>query len=331
MATTLLDPSISAHGPRAVLNDSFATITPPAAGRATCNATVAIDAESFAIGEALLKSILLEVSCYPKPGLVTPLSSGSHDDMNLQTFILSSAAIAPCFYQCAQLGRQHGDDLAGLLSRVRAVGITYENHLLAVTNQVNTQRGILFSASVLCAAAGYLSMRGGILAYTQLGEVVSAICQGLCERDFGQLKYRKPETAGEILFDRFGTSGIRGEAESGFRTVLSAGLPALEAAFGQGLGIRHALVQCLLALMGECDDTTVLWRAGREDLADLQNRAREAVRQGGVLTERGQQLIADLDTHCLQKRISPGGSADLLALTTGFYLLKNKAFSVGVM
>lgn len=47
------------------------------------------------VGEVLLQAILLEVCSFPKPGLVTPVSTGSHSDMNLQTFLLSSSAIAP--------------------------------------------------------------------------------------------------------------------------------------------------------------------------------------------------------------------------------------------
>lgn len=294
-------------------------------------ALISVDGTSRLIGEVLLKSILLEVSCYPKPGLVTPLSSGSHDDMNLQTFILSSAAISPCFYKCAQLGRNHQGDLASLLRKVRHVGVFYENHLLEVTGQVNTQRGILFSASLLCAAAGYISQQGAIQSYEQLSGVVSDMCQGLCSRDFSQLKYRKAETAGEILYERYGAAGVRGEAESGFSTALKFGLPALENAFSKGLSIRLALAQCLLVLMGECDDTTVLWRAGEHELNVLKNRAKDIVKNGGVMTDRGMRMISELDEHCLRLRISPGGSADLLALSVGFYLLKNKKFSVGVM
>ncbi len=304
---------------------------PFASPSAPAQDAVSVDSESFVIGAQLLKSILLEVSCYPKPGLVTPLSSGSHHDMNLQTFILSSAAIAPCFYRSAQLGRQHGSEPADLLGRLREIGVIYEKHLLDVTRQVNTQRGILFSASVLCAAAGHLSERGEALAYTALSQAAASICAGLCERDFEQLRYRKAETAGEILFQRHGVTGIRGEAESGFQSVLAQGLPALEEALTQGLGLRQSLVQCLLAIMAECEDTTVLWRSDRVQLAMLQGQAREVLRRGGMCNESGRRLIADLDRYCIQRRISPGGSADLLALTIGFYLLKNGAFPIGVM
>ncbi|WP_444459829.1 triphosphoribosyl-dephospho-CoA synthase [Rhodobacter capsulatus] len=62
---------------------------------------------AWSIGSAFLTGALLEISTHPKPGLVTPRSNGAHRDMNLQTFMVSSAVIAPCLYQCAEAGLDH--------------------------------------------------------------------------------------------------------------------------------------------------------------------------------------------------------------------------------
>ena len=43
------------------------------------------------LGELATRSILLEVSTYPKPGLVTPFSSGAHRDMDFTLFLKSTA------------------------------------------------------------------------------------------------------------------------------------------------------------------------------------------------------------------------------------------------
>ena len=49
--------------------------------------------EAADIASALSKSAVLslykEVSLYPKPGLVSPIDSGSHNDMNYQMFLAS--------------------------------------------------------------------------------------------------------------------------------------------------------------------------------------------------------------------------------------------------
>lgn len=40
-------------------------------------------ARAMWIGECLLKALLMEVSAWPKPGLVTPHSQGTHKDMDI--------------------------------------------------------------------------------------------------------------------------------------------------------------------------------------------------------------------------------------------------------
>lgn len=278
------------------------------------------------VGEVLLQAILLEVCSFPKPGLVTPVSTGSHSDMNLQTFLLSSSAIAPCFTLCAEAGFTHRKPLSRLLKKIRPIGINYENRLLEVTRGINTQRGILFSGSVLACAAGYLSGLNQPINSISLAHCIRQLCQGLCESDFAVLKTRPAQTAGEILFTKYGVTGIRGEAEQGFPTIAQIGYPALIAAFNKRLPLRHALVDCLLMLMTQCEDTNVLWRTGPQQLAELKLRASEIVHRGGISAPGGEARIHQLNEWCCQHRISPGGSADLLALSIAMYLLCHSHF-----
>lgn len=278
------------------------------------------------VGEVLLQAILLEVCSFPKPGLVTPVSTGSHSDMNLQTFLLSSSAIAPCFTLCAAAGFTHRKPLSRLLKKIRPIGIDYENRLLEVTRGINTQRGILFSGSVLACAAGYLSGLNQPINSISLAHCIRQLCQGLCESDFVVLKTRPAQTAGEILFTKYGVTGIRGEAEQGFPTIAQIGYPALIAAFNKRLPLRHALVDCLLMLMTQCEDTNVLWRTGPQQLAELKLRASEIVHRGGISAPGGEARIHQLNEWCCQHRISPGGSADLLALSIAMYLLCHSHF-----
>ncbi|AJW28994.1 triphosphoribosyl-dephospho-CoA synthase [Chania multitudinisentens RB-25] len=251
--------------------------------------------------------------------------------MNLQTFLLSSSAIAPCFTLCAEAGINHQGHPRTLLQRIRPIGIDYEQRLLAVTQGINTQRGILFSGSVLACAAGYLHGQGLAINFDMLSVSVRQICQSLCASDFAVLKTRPAQTAGELLFAKYGVTGIRGETEQGFPTVTQVGLPALLAAFNQGLPLRHALVDCLITLISHCDDTNVLWRTGQRQLAELKLRAACIVDQGGLSAPGGEARINKLNHWCCQNRISPGGSADLLALTVAMYLLCHSQFPNGVM
>lgn len=272
---------------------------------------------AWSIGSAFLTGALLEISTHPKPGLVTPLSNGAHRDMTLQTFMVSSAVIAPCLYQCAEAGLGHSGPALGLLPQVREVGALYEVRLLAATGGINTQRGLLFSAGVLSAAAGIAARKAPIAGAGELFAIAAAMVSGICDRELRGTLDREPVTAGEKLFRQYGVLGIRGEAEAGFPTVTTLGLPALAEARAAGATLPIALSHTLLALMSGTEDTTVLWRGGPEALEFVRNSAREIMAMGGALTGQGLAAIHALDARFIARNISPGGAADLLAVTIG--------------
>lgn len=280
---------------------------------------------TWAIGSACLTGILLEVSVHPKPGLVTPRSMGSHADMDLQTFLLTSGAIAPCFHRCAAIGLTHADDPSRVLPLVRAVGRDYDRLLLAASNGVNTQRGALFALGLTAAAAGVSHDDRRPFSAEAVCAAATAITAGLVERELLSRR-REPVTAGEILHARHGVTGIRGEVEAGFPTVLTHGLPALRHALNEGAPLNRALLHALIAIVAEAEDTTVIWRGGVGGL-DFVRSAAAAVRSlGGALTEEGIAAIDRFDRACVDRRLSPGGGADLLAVTVAIHLLEARGF-----
>ena len=273
------------------------------------------------IGECLLKALLMEVCAWPKPGLVTPHSQGAHNDMDIWLFITSTSAIAPCFQACAQAGEYHQGSLADLFPKVRLIGIQYEATLLQSTRQVNTQRGILFAGAVLAAAAGWLKGQNQPLTRESLSQCVAGLCLDLCRNDFAALAHRSAQTHGEKLYLEFGVTGVRGEAEQGFPLVCHIGLPALHQALSLGFSWREALIHTLLALMARCDDTTVISRAGHHALDEMKQRAQRLVNQGGMSHPGIEHELNEFNAWCLDKWVSPGGSADLLALSLAMYFL----------
>jgi triphosphoribosyl-dephospho-CoA synthase len=76
-----------------------------------------------------------------------------------------------------------------------------------------------------------------------------------------------------------------------------------------------ARLTALLALMASVDDTCVLHRGGSDGLLALQRGARAVLDAGGIGTVRGRRRFAALDELCLTRRLSPGGSGDLLSAT----------------
>ncbi len=288
-----------------------------------------IAAVSWQIGTAFVAGTLLEVASHPKPGLVTARSNGSHKDMNIQTFMLASAAIAPCFYLCAEAGIRHQGSSRDLLRPVREIGCRYEGLLLSATGGVNTQRGFLFSAGVLSAAAGRLIRDRMAIEDEALFSVAAAMTDGLCAKELNGTSSREPGTAGEWLYQRYGVLGIRGEVEAGFPTVVEAGLPAYRYAKNKGASLEEALVHTLISLMAVTEDTTLLWRGGFDALDFVREKAREAIGLGGALTSAGMAAINQLDAECITRNLSPGGSADLLAVTYGVDVLVSGAPGAG--
>lgn len=65
--------------------------------------------------------------------------------MDIWLLITSSSAIAPVLAPAPMQGNHQGSPWE-LFTKIRAIGIHYENTLLRATQQVNTQRGILFPA-----------------------------------------------------------------------------------------------------------------------------------------------------------------------------------------
>lgn len=281
------------------------------------------DADLQKVGQYLTQAILLEVSTHPKPGLVTRLSNGAHKDMSIFTFMMSSAILSKAFNDLQDIGQAHRGTLAELFCKLRSYGVGAEAELLRVTKGVNTQRGILFAGGIVSAVSGYAMNMG--LSRDALLPLIKEMAAGLVARELKNLDHAAM-TAGEKLYYKYGITGIRGEVENGFPSVINYGLPALEDAFNKGATINDALVHALIALMTVVEDSNVIWRTDYETLLEVQRIAKNILSLGSVFTEKGRMAIAETERYFLQRRISPGGSADLLSVTITLYLLEHKEF-----
>ena len=281
------------------------------------------DADLQKVGQYLTQAILLEVSTHPKPGLVTRLSNGAHKDMSIFTFMMSSAVLSKAFNDLQDIGQAHRGTLVELFCKLRSYGVGAEAELLRVTKGVNTQRGILFAGGIVSAVSGYAMNMG--LSRDALLPLIKEMAAGLVARELKNLDHAAM-TAGEKLYYKYGITGIRGEVENGFPSVVNYGLPALEDAFDKGATINDALVHALISLMTGVEDSNVIWRTDYDTLLEVRRIAKNILSLGSVFTEKGRMAIAETERYFLQRRISPGGSADLLSVTITLYLLEHKEF-----
>ena len=105
-----------------------------------------------------------EANAWPKPGLVTPVDSGSHRDMNYASFVNSIAALRGYFADIAQAGLQ-----AATYPELQKIALAAESRMLAATHGANTHRGAIFNLGLLAAASAYQSTRPERVAWIVFG------------------------------------------------------------------------------------------------------------------------------------------------------------------
>jgi len=252
------------------------------------------------------QAILYEVSLTPKPGLVDKLSNGSHTDMTYQTFIDSTAAISPWFGELIREGLAFRDkDLRKALPLIRNIGLRMEASMCEATCNINTQKGIIFLMGLSLFACGKLLSQSHRFNTDEFRRLIGTICQGLVKRELadstGSLK-----SHGEKIFLKYGFGGARGEAENGFETVFRHGLAQLNSVDQLN---EEALTKSFLAIASINNDTNILYRRGPQVLTTFQNLCKSA------LDNYNESNYAEVIDFCKNENISPGGSADLLAVT----------------
>lgn len=258
-----------------------------------------------------------EVSTTPKPGLVDRNNRGSHRDMGPREFFASAVALRPFFCRFAEAGFLSRDETpTETFRQIRSIGLEAEAAMLKATRGVNTHKGAIFSLGLLCAACGRLDP------YDWTPERLLAECAGmtagLCEKDFAGVTSETAKTAGERLFVQHSITGVRGQAEKGFPAVLEVGLPVFREGLRQGLSENDAGAVTLLHLLAATDDTNLIARSDRQ--TQLAVKAQVAA----LLNETpypAMDVISKLDEEFIRKNLSPGGSADLLALTVFLHFL----------
>ena len=256
------------------------------------------------------RSMEEEVLLSPKPGLVDALDNGAHPDMDLSLFLVSAEAVRPYLEEIGRITPPDGD-LRPVLQAIRPVGILAEQAMFKATGGVNTHKGQIFSLGICTAAAE--RTQGGALSVL---DEASRICSGIS----GEL-HISPDPAdesvsnGQKAFLKYGSTGIRGEAERGFPSVRYHALPAFRRILACGGNREEAALEALITLMTVAEDSNVLHRRGMEGLAILRSMAGEFILSGGMLRKDALSDLTEMNSLFIRENISPGGCADLLALT----------------
>lgn len=258
------------------------------------------------IGDLAVETLKLEASVTPKPGLVDRENNGAHHDMDYQLFLRSSEALRECFTDCAKAGAD--------ASKLREIGIKGETSMYTATNHVNTHKGLIFSMGILCGALGELSSKDRDFSEDDVQKLCAELAADLLSDE------RAKETHGLQVLERTGIKGIRGEALSGFESVFGMSLMALRSAIEDGYDFELAMVKTLLALMAHTEDSNLVHRGGEKGLSFVQEHSAAMLTHVDLRRSEDLEMVKAFDEICIEKNLSPGGSADLLALTAMLYL-----------
>lgn len=271
--------------------------------------------QAQAIAETMRQALITEATLTPKAGLVDAAHNGGHADMNLALFLRSADAIAPYLGDCAAAGMTFAGTPASpaLLAAIRPIGLAAEAAMHAATGGVNTHKGAIFAFGILAAALG---RRLAAQDTTTLAEVQDDI-RAISAEILAELHQPGENSAGKRGYAQHGIRGARGEAASGYTTVTRHALPVYRQALAADGNPRRALLAALVALYATNDDSTTLARVGLDGLRAHQHWARQLLADRATLADetRLADAIAAYARDCAARRLSAGGSADLLALT----------------
>ena len=232
-------------------------------------------------------ALIAELETTPKPGLVDMNNNGAHSDMDIETMRRSADALQPYFKDAALLGMCGCD-----MKQLRARGIEADREMLDVTGGVNTHKGMVYSMGLLLAGMGKVlsdkDEEDMISPYERAMENAASLAkEDVAGRDFGATK----------------------EACEGFPNAEYAAERLR--CYSKNNEIDDAAVFALIDSMARLEDTNIQRRGGDEGLAFVRE---EASRIAAMPEVDRLKAAKELDNEMIKKNLSPGGSADMLAL-----------------
>ena len=263
--------------------------------------------EPYLIARLACDALRDELYTTPKPGLVDCHDNGAHKDMDLELMSKSIDALHPFFIKLALYGSACGEEFeVPDVQSVRNIGLEAEEAMLNATGGVNTHRGALFAIGLFTLAAGWCSARDEVIGSRQLRELVMQVA--------GQFT-PTAGTHGNDAVNAHRVTGALDLAKGGYLQLFNEWLPAYRSYLDDDAqSARHRL---LLLVMSQLDDTNVIHRVGYEQAQQVKREARE------LLDNYTVHAMEQMNRDYIALNISPGGSADMVALTLFIHSILN--------
>ncbi len=272
----------------------------------------------YIVAHLATRALKAELNTTPKPGLVDTHDSGAHRDMDHALMMRSIRAMHPYFVRLATLGYD-SPQLPAHDDIVR-IGIEAEKAMFNSTGGVNTYKGALFSMGLAVTAATYIIGRGEVATTTHGKEYVPG---DLLSAIIIQLANGFPDTSGThgSRAKQFAQAGCSlksalDNAREGYTQLFGEWLPFYETRIkGDDSYVKH---KTLLRIMCDLDDTNIVYRTDYATMQQVKTQARH------LLEDFSEAGIDDLNRDFVSRNISPGGSADMLALVVFLFGITRK-------
>ena len=272
----------------------------------------------YIVAHLATRALKAELNTTPKPGLVDTHDSGAHRDMDHALMMRSIRALHPYFVRLATLG--YDSTQLPAHNDIVSIGIEAEKAMFNSTGGVNTYKGALFSMGLALTAATYIIGRGKVATTTHGKEYVPG---DLLSAIIIQLANGFPDTSG--------THGSRAKqlakaggklmsaldnAREGYTQLFEEWLPFYETRIkGDDSYVKH---KTLLRIMCDLDDTNIVYRTDYATMLNVKTQARH------LLEDFSEAGIEDMNRDFVGRNISPGGSADMLALVVFLFGITRK-------
>ena len=303
----------------------------------------------YLAAELMTRALRMELDAPVKPGLVDPASNGAHTDMDYNLMLGSIKVIRSSF------ARHYSEAILSSVQALSDFGKAIEADVLDFTGGVNTYRGAIFSLGLALVSAleilgGAQPFENEEVAESRRKKIATPCLPNLqtinhlCTTFLDRLSSTISQKASQILEDdnshgsravnEYGVKGALQMAREGYRPLFEDWLPyyrsltvvpsgpvrvhprSAAAEYGLSPAASTAgtlepwrLQKTLLRIMSQLDDTCVIHRAGYERAQRVKEEAESLLENFTPEALRIMKGQYDIEG------ISPGGAADMLALT----------------
>lgn len=255
------------------------------------------------LAKAASTALLKELNLTPKPGLIDRNNSGAHSDMDYAMMQRSIRAIEPFFEHLAEVSMTPDLPTATLL---QPIGLEAEKEMFEATGGVNTHRGALFSLGLTVSAAAFLLNR------TKNNRREDAVASALNAQQLAQTITQIAAT-----FDRpQSTNGAEVHRQLSVPTALDMAKTGYSSLIFDRMKETQPLLR-LLAIMKELEDSNIYHRGGQEGARYIRTLSSTLYDELSRATEESEIIrkLEEADKELIKRNLSPGGSADMLALS----------------